>query len=370
MKTPSSIISSALINFLGCSSIDQRLEDFLEEYNIHDRPMTVEELELLEDADDKEDTDAEYELNQKSKDSLIIGSERNGFCLIFKKREDYELTHSEQITFSDPFVLEQIAFFANGVQTYQGFQGSFLSGITMETKKNDPAYTFFGDPIASRIIYDTPVELFHIYDLIVNFGFMGKGSSCLAHVHIRKKNIHDKVMLKPNFDTAAASFPDMIGSIHLGKAYDAPEVLDFFSKHGLHQSIDDYDCPEEFSSLSRSQGIIIYLKKMNDGSKNSSKNAISAITYKRRGDLGSFGYEGLLPFRLSFGESPDVVMRKMAIPFDRRADSETLFSLYWRLPSNIIIQAVFSLIDWQLARITLHAQENIKSVLPDNSSKS
>lgn len=28
-----------LINFLGCSSKDQRLEDFLEKYNIHDRPI-------------------------------------------------------------------------------------------------------------------------------------------------------------------------------------------------------------------------------------------------------------------------------------------------------------------------------------------
>ena len=54
----------------------------------------------------------------------------------------------------------------------------------------------------------------------------------------KKKNIHDKVMLKPNFDTAAASFPDMIGSIHLGKAYDAPEVLDFFGSSSFRVEFD------------------------------------------------------------------------------------------------------------------------------------
>lgn len=37
----------------------------------------------------------------------------------------------------------------------------------------------------------------------------------------------------------------------------------------------------------------------------------------------------------------------------------------WRLESNQLVQAVFSLIDWQLARVTVHASFNADYMLEE-----
>ncbi|MGY8530236.1 hypothetical protein [Paracidovorax citrulli] len=358
-----------LSELLGCSSEDSGLEEFLVRKRIHDRPMTPDQVESEGWVEDDGDTDVEYELERRSKESLVVQSERDGFCLIFQSRENYDLVHHTPCGVDAPFVLEQVAFFAKGVQIYQGFKGPVFRGIGMTTRRSDAAYVALGQPLARRTVYETSTDLFVVGNWVLNFGFQEGGHDpCLAHVHIRRRNIFDDVMLSPRFvDSPPSGYDSMLGLTQLGHPTDSPDVLAFLARLGLENEIDeDIGCPEEMNGRARSHGIVIYFKEMRGASGHASAlpvKIVSAITYKRRGDLGSLGYSGVLPFSMNFGDRPDVAIAKAKNSPAKVTESEELLSYYWHLASGIVVQAVFSLVDWQLARVTLHAPTRASFVL-------
>lgn len=359
----------ALVECLGCFCEDPRLEAFLVHKRIHDRPMTPAQLEDEGAVQDDGDTDVEYELARRSKESLVVQSERHGFCLIFQPREDHDLVHRTPCGVEAPFVLAQIAFFAKGVQIYQGFEGVVFRDVGMNTRRSDTAYAALGPPLARRSVYETSTDLFALGDWVLNFGFPEKEQDPpLAHVHIRRKNVFDDVMLNPRMlEVAPDTDASMPGLSQLGRSSDAPEVQDFLAGLGLNDEIDeDIGCPEEMNGRARSHGIVIYFKELPEalGHANALPNKIvSAITYKRRGDLRSLGYCGDLPFGLHFGDRPDIAIAKAKHPPAKVSESEELRSYYWRVASGMVVQAVFSLVDWQLARLTLHAPARTSAVL-------
>lgn len=361
----------ALAECLGCSFEDPRLELFLVKKRVHDRPMTVEQLEEEGAVDDDGDTDVEYELMRRSKESRVVQSERDGLCLIFQPREDHDLVHRIPCGVEAPFVLEQIAFFAKGVQIYQGFQGPVFRGLGMDIRRSDAAYAALGPPLARRIVHETSTDLFAIGDWVLNFGFQeGAQDPPLAHVHIRRKNVFDDTMLNPRWVDAHPILDAparMPGLAQLGLSYDSPQVQDFLAGLGLsHEIDDDIGCPEEMSGRARSHGIVIYFKEVRGAASHPHAlpaKIVSAITYKRRGDLGSSGYSGELPFGLHFGDRPDIAIAKAKHAPVKVSESEELRSCYWHVASGMVVQAVFSLIDWQLARVTLHAPARASAVL-------
>ncbi|GKS88746.1 hypothetical protein [Acidovorax sp. SUPP2539] len=361
----------ALIELLGCSSEAHRLEAYLVQKYIHDRPMTPDQVESEGLVEDNGDTDVEYELMRRSKESMVVQSERDGFCLIFQPREDYDLVHRSPCGVEAAFVLEQIAFFAKGVQIYQGFEGPVFRDVRMTTRRSDAAYAALGAPLARRTVYETSTDLFVVDDFVLNFGFQNDGQdSPLAHVHIRRKNVFDDVMLDPQLLDIPLNAPyTMPGLAQLGHSSDSLEVQDFLASLGLSNEIDeDIGCPEEMSGRARSHGIVIYFKEITGAANRPHElpdKIVSAITYKRRGDLGSSGYLGDLPFGMHFGDRPDVAIAKAEHPPVKVAESEQLLSYYWHVSSGIVVQAVFSLIDWQLARVTLHAPVRAASVLKE-----
>ncbi len=82
---------------------------------------------------------------------------------------------------------------------------------------------------------------------------------------------------------------------------------------------------------------------------------LSAITYKRQGDLESRGFHGELPFDFEFGDSPQTLIAKAGEVPGLKDRSDQLMSYYWETESGVIVQAMCSLIDWQLYRVTVHA---------------
>lgn len=357
-----------LTEWLGCSCEDPRLEAFLVQKRVHDRPMTPAQLVDEGAVEDDGDTDVEYELARRSKESMVVQSERHGFCLIFQPREDYDLVHHTLSGVEAPFVLEQIAFFAKGVQIYQAFEGPVFRGVDMATHRTDAAYAALGPPLARRLVYETSTDLFIFGDFVVNFGFQDGPDAPLAHVHIRRRNVFDEVMLNPRGLDGPPKAPiSMPGLAQLGLPASAPVVQDFLSGLGLDGEIDeDIRCPEEMNGRARSHGIIIYFKEMPRaaiGPHALPEKCVSAITYKRRGDLGSSGYSGDLPFGLHFGDRPDIAVVRAGHAPNKISESEELRSYYWRVASGMVVQAVFSLIDWQLARVTLHAPSRASAVL-------
>lgn len=362
----------ALVEWLGCSCEDPGLEAFLVQKRIHDRPMTPDQVEREGLVEDDGDTDVEYELACLSKESMVVQSERHGFCLIFQTRENYDLVHRAACGVQAPFVLEQVAFFAKGVQIYQGFEGPVFRGVDMTGRRSDAMYAALGQPLARRLVYETSTDLFVVGDWVLNFGFQDEGPDArLAHVHMRRKNVFDDVMLRPRIeDVPPAADAAMPGLAQLGLSAVSPEVLGFLAGLGLDDEDDedeeDSGCPQELNGCAQSHGIVIYLKDVSGAAGHPdgpSDTIVSAITYKRRGDLESLGYAGVLPFGLQFGDRPDVAIAKAKHAPAKVSESEELRSYYWPVASGMVVQAVFSLIDWQLARVTLHAPARASAVL-------
>lgn len=341
MTTPS---LSAFLSLLGAASDDEALESFLRSMNVHDRPKTVAQLEEEDYIEDDDEADIEYELAKASKESMIVESERHGFCLIFKTRQDYSLVYRQSPPGNSPFVLEQIAFFEKGIQIYQRYQGVLPGGFRFGLSRNDQDYVKLGQPIAIRAVYETPADLFLIDDCIVNFGFNPDGT--LAHVHVRNRNIFDDVMLAPNLDLPKTAVAEMVGGHLIGQLSSAPDVQAFFRAHGIDEgAVVPGACPEEITGLTKLLGITVYFSDAK------AKQRVSSIAYKRRGDLGSKGYSGSLPMGFAFGDAPQTLFRKAEKPPLHEHPDDQLVSYFWQLESGFVMQAVCSLIDWQLYRV-------------------
>ena len=118
--------------------------------------------------------------------------------------------------------------------------------------------------------------------------------------------------------------------------------------------------PEEITRLTEPKGITLYFRDVphKAGQKKkatSSEQRLVSMSYKRRGDLGSKGFQGKLPFSFEFGDSPQTLVAKVGRLPENTHSSDQLMSYYWKYNSGLIVQAVSSLIDWQLYRVTVHA---------------
>ena len=72
--------------------------------------------------------------------------------------------------------------------------------------------------------------------------------------------------------------------------------------------------PEEITRLTVPLAVTLYFRDLPLLSKSTKGRAkvrhLSAITYKRRGDLESKGFHGELPFGFEFGDSPQTLLAK------------------------------------------------------------
>lgn len=350
-------LTSELLSLLGLASEDPQVEAFLSRMRIYDRPKTVAQLEEEEFIDpDDDETDIEYELAQESKASMVVESPAHGFCLIFKSRSDYSLTHSTVPAGASPFVVQEIGFFDRDVQVYLGYQGSLPGGVRFGMSRKDFALKTLGPPLASRFVYGTLVDLYLINNQIVNFGF--RPDHTLAYAHARDRTTFDGIMVSPNLDAQRWPAPSMIGGDLIGRPLADATVQNFLILNGLDpDDIEPGACPEELMQLTKSKGITIYLSNGLLGQQ------VSSIAYKRRGDLGSQGYAGPMFMGFEFGDSPATLQQKAGSRPIKETMDDQLVSFYWNAYDSLIVQAVCSLIDWQLCRVVLHAKFTSNSVL-------
>ena len=346
-----------LLSFLGLASDDEDLGAFLTRTRIYDTPKTVAQLKEEEFiGPDDDETDIEYELMQESKASMVVESPAKGFCIIFKSRHDYSLTHSTVPEGASPFIVQEIGLFDHDVQVYLRYQGALPGDVRFGMHRTDFAFNKMGRPLASRPVYETSVDLYLIDDRIVNFGF--RSDQTLAYVHVRNRNIFDDIMLSPNLDVPKLPALWMKGGDLIGLPLADATVQHFLILNGLDpDDIEPGACPEELMQLTKSMGITIYL---GDGPLGQQ---VASIAYKRRGDLESDGYHGPMVMGFDFGDSPVVLVEKAKSQPIHKTSDDQLISFYWNDAGGIIVQAVCSLIDWQLCRIVLHAQFTSGSVL-------
>jgi hypothetical protein len=364
---PLSINTKELLELLGSGDGDPRLEQFLTAHQIHGRPKTAAQLREEGFIEDDGETDVDYELEKAAKASLMVESERLGFCLIFVSAKDYALVYEEPLQnrgeVTPQFILEQIVFFAQGVQIYQQYAGGLPGGLGFPVKPSDPGYAALGPPLARRDVYDTACDLFLIDGLIVNFGFGAEPDPSLAHVHVRRQHCFDQTMLAQSpAKPATAGQPLILGQTELGCTVKSVEVQRLFVQLGIDQS-DMYQgaCPDEITRLTKPEGITLYFDDVanslvGDNPKaNGEERRLVSMTFKRRGDLSSQGYNGPLPFLFAFGDAPSALIAKAGRPPDAQHSSDQLLSYYWKWNSGLVVHALCSLLDWQLYRVTLHA---------------
>jgi hypothetical protein len=355
---PETITTREILQFIGQGSDLPALEQFLVKYRVHDRPKTVLQLkdeEVLDEDDD--DMDVEYELEKMSEDSQHVFSERYSFSLIFKVKSEYELIYGPRPEVNADFILDEVVFYAKTTRG-QGYPAQLPGGLHFGVRRQDAAYQRLGPPVASRLVYDSQADLYAIDNVIVNFGF--DDHDALAHVHVRWMHEFDRVMLSASKPAPAHEGIAPIGTSAIGQPVSSDEVQALLAALGIDEDdLDDGACPEEITSLTQSHGITLYFRDLPLSSKRTKKRAttqhLAAITYKRRGDLQSKGFHGALPLGFQFGDSPQTLKTKAMEPPGIEHNSDQLMSYFWATESGMIVQAMCSLIDWQLYRVTLHA---------------
>ena len=110
-----------------------------------------------------------------------------------------------------------------------------------------------------------------------------------------------------------------VGTSAIGEAAGSRSVRALLATLQLDEDdLDDGACPEEITRLTVPLGITLYFRDLPLSSKNTKGRGkvrhLSAITYKRRGDLESNGFHGELPFGFEFGDSPQRLIAKAGEP--------------------------------------------------------
>ena len=352
------IDTEQLVGFLGQGSDLPALEQFLVSHRAHDRPKTVLQLkdgEILDEDDD--DIDVEYELEKLSEESLEVFSERFSFSLIFKTKSEYELTYGTRPEITADFIVSEVVFYAKAVRG-QGYPGQLPGDLQFGVLRQSPRYQQLGPPLATRLVYDSRADLHVLGSKIINFGFGDDDS--LAHVHVRMMHEFDRIMLSPFKPASVQANSAPMGTSAIGQAVDSSHVQELLAALQLDEDdLDDGVCPEEVTRLTVPLGITLYFRDLPLSPKSTKRRAkvqhLAAITFKRRGDLESKGFHGELPFDFEFGDSPQTLIAKVGEPPGIENRSDQLMSYFWEAESGLIVQAMCSLIDWQLYRVTLHA---------------
>ena len=352
------IITGQILEFLGQGSDLPALEQFLVSHRVHDRPKTV--LQLKDDEvldEDDEDIDVEYELEKMSEDSQEVFSERYSFSLLFQPKSEYELVYGPRQDVTADFILSEVVFYAKEVRG-QGYPGDLPGGLRFGVARKSKSYQQLGQPVASRLVYDLQADLYVLGNTIVNFGF--GDDDALANVHVRLIHAFDRIMLSAFKPPLVRPDAVPVGTSAIGQPVDSSSVQALLAALQLDEDdLDDGLCPEEITNLTVPLGITLYFRDLPLISKRKTRRGkvqhLAAITYKRRGDLRSRGFHGELPFGFEFGDSPQTLVAKAAEPPGIEHRSDQLMSYFWEAESGIIVQAMCSLIDWQLYRVTVHA---------------
>ncbi|MBV5299544.1 MAG: hypothetical protein JZU64_15820 [Rhodoferax sp.] len=348
-------ISSQLLALLGISSSDPIFRKMLISMGIYALPQTVEELRVEEEFDS--DTDVEYELAKLSRQSQIVQIERLGVCLIYMTATEYAMSYESAPDGAD-FVLEQVAFYAAGVQNFMAFKGALPFGLTFEQRLANSPPQELGRLVAKRTLYDCLGCLYMPQDWVVNVAY-DPDSGAMLHVHVRKQKPFDQCFLgKRAGQFANQTYKSQADC--LGRLITDPSVQAIFEDLGVDvEKRDSRLCPEEIADAELRRGITLHIRGPKQAGIKSSLGKVvfvfAGVVYKRRGDLASQGYSGTLPYNLAFWNSPEQVLQAVPHKPIWTNTSDQLISYMWRTENGQLLQAVCSLIDWQLYRLMIWA---------------
>ena len=352
-------LTPTLLTLLGQASNAPGFLQTCQALKIRQLPQTFEQLKVeAEPGEFEDEDDEEYELTQRSRDSQIIDVEKFGLVMIYNTAEEYRTTYGSAPQGAD-FVLHELAFYAEGVRGAVAYPGPLPYGLSFDQRLWSEQALSLGPLLAERDVYDIKARQYMPQTHVVNAGFDPQ-SGKLLHVHVRQQGLFDRCQRgevvfpftqeQHSFYTAA-----------LGALITRSSVQAVFDHLGVDpQKRESAHCPEEINDAEVSRGITLHVRGPRQaGIKTALGESVvfvlAGVVFKRMGDLASRGYFGHLPFELGFWMTPEQVRLKVGLAPIWEHKSEQLMSLMWRLPDGQLVQAMFSLIDWQLYRLSVWA---------------
>lgn len=345
-----------LVSFIGKSPNDPSFDAWLQEHRIFERPHLAEQDEEYE-----EDTEAAA-INARN--SEIEENEKHSIALIYENQDNYNrIFKDNSIHMDGDFILKQVAFYAQGVSSYRGFQGTLPFGLVFSDTQT-LVHQKLGKPIASRFIHNLSADLWVTPDWHINISYVHL-SGTIAIIHIRRPNIYDLRMIGNHSPDISSAIRDRMPSPHnlshaLGFAIDDLRLADAFKPIIWDQdSLNEANHTEEVFRYTKNYGLSLYFREGKDFRRESNPlpkygTFFAGYRLNRAGDMESDGFQGQLPFGLSFHDTPLEILKHMGQPPDKKGTSSDTGYFIWDLPSYRV-HIVYSLIDWQLYRITFFA---------------
>ena len=339
------------LTYLGKSPQEPHFDEWLESRRIYERPHRPE--------DDEAYSEDEGKALRNARSSEIEEGERLSIALIYEKAGNYERLFGD-IDGTGEFVLKQLVFYAKGVQGYAGFATPLPFGIGFG-QDAQTTRSKLGPPTATRALHGLISDLWVREDFNVNVSYLDAGERC-AIVHVRRAHLYDLRMLGklPYEHDAAAIDPDAL-ALFLGESIYGLALTVMLDSAGWSSDGSSLADCEEIPDLIKRRGLTLYLRNAGQykalrGQKFERDGAVLAgFRFNRTGDMNSQGHLGRLPLGIEFHHAPDQVIDCVGRPPDAQTIGEDVGSYQWRL-APYTLQVTFSLIDYQVYRVTCFAR--------------
>jgi hypothetical protein len=163
----------------------------------------------------------------------------------------------------------------------------------------------------------------------------------------------------PPYQIAPVPALDRLSAV-LGQALSEQELLDTFASVGLRGKMDEIEETHE-ANFRNPYGFALGFSTPIDETRGSQfKLVLSRVTMYRERELDARGWRGELPFTITFDDSPETVVRKLARPPDYQADFDFDGYAVWHLPTMTLL-VFYNIMENRVARVNLFAPGYWKS---------
>lgn len=348
-----------LIQLIGLSNLNLKLNQYLSDNNIYDMPFLPEE-----DEDFDEDP---YEATCRSEESTICEVERASIILIYDNKEEHYFLYpeSEDIESGD-FFLRMVVFYAEGVHDFIGFNGRLPFNLQFSNSRDDVHHITKTYPLFSRNIGGYWVDRHYINGFMVDISY---DNNEIKIIHVKKPHYYDRKMLAlPENEAIIASeqinIKETLKLFGEGRFSDKLKIL----SSDLSEDITtDGDCFAEVTGKIKEKGVTYYFycsNKLDEKYINKEHDSIifAGIRVNRRGYLNSNGFYGRLPYNLTFYDTPEQVTEKMGREADKIRLADQTILLTW-ITYDYLIEVLCSLIDYQVLAVSFWGKFMKKEIL-------
>lgn len=341
-----------LFQFLGYSPAHPPFNQWLDQQRVFDRPHTAQEDEAWDED--------EYDAEENARASEIEEVERHSACLIYDERRQYERLWGDAKSNGD-FIFRQFALYAPGVRGYSGFKGSLPMNLRFNMSQREVRSHIGPPPIATRQVHDMLADLFVYAHIHVNVSYHDHGKS-IAMIHVRLPHSFDLRMLglqthEP--DARALAHERVVAC--LGHSASNAELDTLLSPLGWNVGDEDMADCDEVTDLMPRTGVTLYYRDTANYKKLTGKAFAEAgpifagIRFNRRGDMYSEGFDGALPFGMTFHDTPEQAVQRLGRAPEWQSVEEDTGAYKWQLP-DYNLHILFSLLDNQVYRVSCFAK--------------